>query len=215
MILTGNADKADTEGPTKYNHQIQKHNNGLIVPPGAFRPKVLETNPVKTGQKQGHGGDVANVIEKTALADGHEHKQVVQDHHQDNAVVDTFQHTTALVGRIKRIPLPECQRHLHGAGGVHSKVHGNRLVGWQQQRHHKMTVVDGPVVERPLVAQQKRFLSVREVDFDVVQDRVTNFHEIDGFHSGDVGHSETEPVHVIAIAEVRTFVATGGPGFIW
>ena len=184
MVLPGHADKANAEHPAKQHHQVQEHDDGLVVPPGGLRPQVLERHPVQAGEEQRHTADVAHVIEKTALPDRHVHKQVVQDHHQDNAVIDPFEHAAGLLCRVEGLLVPEGQGHLHGAGSFNSQVKGFRGIRRYGDRHHKIPMVNGALVERLFVAQNKwlwRAGTRRTIQLDTIKHRIADFQEGQGF----------------------------------
>ena len=79
-------------------------------------------------QEQGHGRNVPHIMQEAPLANRHIHKQVVEDHHQHNAVVNALEQAAGLLGHVESILIPKGQGHLHGTGGVHSKIDGELVV---------------------------------------------------------------------------------------
>src|SRR5690606_12569840 len=185
--------------------QRQRNNDRLVVPLGLAGPEVLEGPAIQTGDEQGNEGDISHVVQVGPFAQGQVLQDVVDGDDEHGPVVKALDHGAGGIFTVEQNFVPDNDGNLYGAGGAHPNEPISRGIGRQLQGSDKVPMFDRPLRIRQLVAQGQVLedaVVAHQVDVQVIQYRVGDFHEPVGLAAG-IAEMKAQPPDRAVVALVE------------
>src|SRR5690606_37967137 len=159
---------------TEHAHRDKKR-HGPVIPPGKFRPEVLERQAVECELQCAIRQNVPYVPEIVGIPERKEDEQV-KNHHADKQPVEQPQKKAFLMIRLaEAVRIPQQGSHLHGTTGFHTEKQISALPRTQFQKKVNVVVISRTHSERNRITRDLALDTTRwsnDKQFHLINDRV-------------------------------------------